>query len=115
VCTNEIESYSWTPATGLSSTTDSLVDASPVTTTTYTVTVTETAGCATTATTTVTVTDAPTAGFVYSGSPYCTDEADPAPLLDAGASSGTWSSSPPGLVINAANLLHARMHWKQLP
>ena len=102
VCTNEIESYSWTPATGLSSTTDSLVDASPVTTTTYTVTVTETAGCATTATTTVTVTDAPTAGFVYSGSPYCTDEADPAPLLDAGASSGTWSSSPPGLVINAA-------------
>ena len=34
VCTNEIESYSWTSAIGLSSTTDSLVDASPVTTTT---------------------------------------------------------------------------------
>lgn len=48
-------SYTWAPATGLSSTTGATVTASPTTTTTYTVTGTNAAGCVSVATATVTV------------------------------------------------------------
>ena len=48
-------SYSWSPATGLSSTTGETVTASPETTTTYTVTVTDANGCSATKTITVNV------------------------------------------------------------
>jgi len=48
-------SYTWTPATGLSSTVVSNPNAAPTATTTYTVTVSNTAGCTATAAVTVTV------------------------------------------------------------
>ncbi len=51
-------SYSWSPATGLSSTTSANPVASPLSTTTYTVTVTDSAGC--TATRSVTISISPT-------------------------------------------------------
>jgi hypothetical protein len=54
-------SYSWSPAAGLSSTTDPNPTASPASTTIYTVTVTSTAGCNSTSSVTVTVYDAVTA------------------------------------------------------
>ena len=49
--------YSWSPATGLSATTGSVVIASPVVTTVYTVTGTSTGGCVSSNTITVAVTD----------------------------------------------------------
>lgn len=51
--------YAWAPSAGLSSTTGSSVDASPVATTSYTVTGTAANGCVATATTTITVSEAP--------------------------------------------------------
>ena len=53
--------YSWSPATGLSSTTVASPTASPTTTTTYTVTVTGFNGCSDTDDVTITVNDLPTA------------------------------------------------------
>lgn len=54
--------YTWSPATGLSSTTGASVTANPSTTTVYTVTANDAgSGCATTGTVTVTVNVAPTA------------------------------------------------------
>jgi hypothetical protein len=47
------DTYSWSPATGLSATTGSSVDASPATNTVYTVTGTTLAGCTSTATATI--------------------------------------------------------------
>ncbi len=55
---NGANSYTWSPATGLSSTTGNTVSANPTTTTTYTVTGT-TLNCSTTATVTVTVNPLP--------------------------------------------------------
>ena len=49
------DTYSWSPATGLSSTTGNTVDANPTVTTTYTVTGTSADGCQSTDTVTVTV------------------------------------------------------------
>ncbi len=66
--------YSWAPATGLSSTTGATVTASPTTTTTYTITGTSGAGCSKTIAVTITVFPAPNptitqAGNVLSCSP----------------------------------------------
>ena len=91
----------WSPATGLSSTTVEDPYASPTVTTTYTVTVTDVGGCSSDTTVTVTVVDGASAGFSYPGTPYCTGDADPLPVLDAGASAGSWSASPAGLAIDA--------------
>jgi PKD repeat protein len=52
--------YSWSPATGLSATTGATVTASPTVTTTYTITGTSAAGCTNTTTVTVTVNPLPT-------------------------------------------------------
>ena len=52
--------YAWTPAGGLSATTDATVNASPSATTTYTVTGTDGNGCANTAAATVSVSTTPT-------------------------------------------------------
>jgi hypothetical protein len=52
--------YTWSPATGLNTTTGAVVTASPAVTTTYTVTVTDANGCSATATSTVTVSPSPT-------------------------------------------------------
>jgi hypothetical protein len=52
-------SYSWSPSTGLSSTTDDQVVATPTSTTTYTVTAANSTGCQSIGTVTVTVASAP--------------------------------------------------------
>ncbi len=57
------ESYTWSPSTGLSSTTGAFVTASPDTTTTYTVTGKNSKGCSSTAQITVTVNPAPVASI----------------------------------------------------
>jgi subtilisin-like proprotein convertase family protein len=54
---NTIESYSWSPAEGLSSTTIANPEARPTTTTTYSVTVTDARGCTSVATQTVAITN----------------------------------------------------------
>jgi len=79
--------YTWSPATGLSSANGSPVTANPTTTTSYTVTGTDANGCVNTATTTVTVNPLPTlaltSGFICNGST--------ATLTATGASTYTWS------------------------
>ncbi|MBX2906827.1 MAG: Ig-like domain-containing protein [Taibaiella sp.] len=80
--------YSWSPSTGLSSTTGASVSASPTSTTTYTVTGTNTNGCSNTATVTVSVNSTPPAStgqtFTCAGGGI---------TLSNAVSGGTWSSS----------------------
>ena len=67
---------------------------------TYTVTYTmaAAAGCAAqTATTSVTVTALPVATFSYTGTPYCSNAANPSPTFSGGGVAGTFSSTA-GLV-----------------
>lgn len=63
--------YSWLPATGLSTNTGSGVIANPTITTTYTVTVTDKAGCSGTKPVKINVTNLPTAPTVNSPVIYC--------------------------------------------
>jgi len=60
-----VNSYSWLPATGLSSTTDSVVTANPITTTTYTVT--SPAGCGEIGTSVVVVKPSPSGSINTNG------------------------------------------------
>ena len=81
-------SYIWSPATGLSSTTLAAVTASPVTTTVYTVTGTNTTtSCANTATITVTVAPVLTAGTIAADQAICSG-ATPAAFTSATAAAG---------------------------
>ena len=63
--------YSWSPSTGLNTTSGATVTASPTTTTTYTVTGASAPGCPLTKTVTVNVTAAPSAPTVTSPVNYC--------------------------------------------
>ena len=70
---------------------------------TYTVTnsVAAGSGCAaTSATATVTITAAPVASFSYANAAYCAGAANPAPVVPATSTAGTFSSTT-GLVVNA--------------
>ncbi|MGV9012017.1 MAG: beta strand repeat-containing protein [Flavobacteriales bacterium] len=72
---------------------------------TYTVTysLVASSGCAAFSTTaTVTVNNAPNAGIVYTGSPYCTGSGT-AGVARTGSAGGTYSATPAGLSINPAN------------
>ncbi|WP_299759247.1 gliding motility-associated C-terminal domain-containing protein [uncultured Pontibacter sp.] len=82
-------SYSWSPATGLSATSGAEITASPLETTTYTVTGYNSAtGCSSTATVTVTVNPLPE---VNAGADLTVCD-DPTPLqLQASPSGGVWS------------------------
>ncbi|GAB3872122.1 hypothetical protein GCM10028824_22140 [Hymenobacter segetis] len=83
-------SYSWSPATGLSSSTVASPTASPTASTIYTVTVTNAAGCSSTAQATVTVRATP----VLTVSPNTTICAGSSTTLSAsGAQNYTWSPS----------------------
>lgn len=64
-------SYSWSPATGLSSTSISNPGASPLTTTTYTVTVTNSSGCTASDSVTISITTAVTASVTASSTTIC--------------------------------------------
>ncbi|MCC7331223.1 MAG: T9SS type A sorting domain-containing protein [Flavobacteriales bacterium] len=81
--------YIWSPATGLSSTTGSTVTASPTTTITYTVTGTDVNGCEGVTTVTVTVNPLPT--VVATASPYTVCTGQSSTLTASGASTYTWS------------------------
>lgn len=61
------QTYTWSPSTGLSSTTGSTVIASPANTTTYTVTGTGSNGCSKSVNVTVTVNTPPTPGITQNG------------------------------------------------
>src|SRR5690554_1720260 len=70
------DSYSWSPATGLSATTGASVTANPTTTTTYTVTGTDNNGCQNTAQITVIVNPLPTAS-ISGNTEVCLGETEP--------------------------------------
>jgi len=79
--------YTWSPGTGLSSTTGSTVTANPSSTTVYTITGTGSSGCNGTATSTVTVYATPT--IVVSNTAICVGSS--AVLTASGASTYTWN------------------------
>ncbi|MBK5286309.1 MAG: hypothetical protein JJE25_12990, partial [Bacteroidia bacterium] len=80
--------YSWSPPTGLSSTTGSTVTATPILTTTYTVTGTSASGCTRTAQVTVTVNPLPVV-TITPPAPICPGQS--ATLTANGASTYSWS------------------------
>lgn len=82
------DQYTWTPATGLSSTTDSIVTASPLTTTTYTVTGT-TPMCTASNTITVTVNPLPQITVTPPGGNICIG--DSITLTASGADTFVWT------------------------
>jgi len=51
---------------------------------------------------TVIIEDPGVASFLFPGSPYCANDPDPTPIPTLGATFGTFTSTPAGLVINAA-------------
>jgi subtilisin-like proprotein convertase family protein len=81
--------YTWSPATGLSSTTGAAVTASPTATTTYTVTGTSAAGCTNTSTVTVTVNPLPT---INPGPNQTVCAGTAVTLAATGASTYTWNN-----------------------
>ncbi len=92
-------SYSWTPSSGLSASTGSMVTANPASTTIYTVTgIINT--CPVAATSTLTVVPVNDADFNYPASVYClSSSANPAPVI-TGVTGGSFSASPVGLAID---------------
>lgn len=82
--------YSWAPATGLSSTSGASVTANPSTTTAYVVSGTDTNGCSNTASVTVTVNPLPSVTFNLSTTNYCSNGA-PVTLTGGTPSGGTYS------------------------
>ena len=70
---------------------------------TVTYTIASSGGCAVvTATTGVTITTLPVATFVYGGSPYCKNAADPSPSFSGGGIAGTFSSTEGLVFVNAS-------------
>lgn len=73
------------------------IDLSASTLGTYSVTYTTPGPCATSSTASITITTTPDATFSYTGTPYCSNAADPFPTYSAGGSAGIFSSTA-GLV-----------------
>jgi gliding motility-associated-like protein len=92
-------SYSWSPATGLSSTTVANPNASPTATTTYTVTGTGAGNCTNTATVTVTVNPLPTVTSSPANPAICLGGS--VGLTASGATTYSWS---PGTGLNATTI-----------
>jgi gliding motility-associated-like protein len=97
--------YTWSPATGLSSTTDASVTANPTTTTTYTVTGTGAGGCQNSTNVTVTVNPLPTVTINPSAPVICVG--DSVTLTASGAVTYSWSPatalSSTGTAVTIAN------------
>ena len=89
--TGTAASFTWSPATGLSTTTGAVVTASPSSTTTYTLTGT-TGFC--TQTRTVTVSVNPTPGAITGAFQWCKNTLN---TLSSTTAGGTWSSSNPSI------------------
>ncbi|MFN4234247.1 MAG: PKD domain-containing protein [Bacteroidia bacterium] len=86
---NGADSYSWSPASGLSSTNTASVSASPTTTTTYTIIGTTTAGCTNTGTVTVSVTANPVVSVTPNNPAICSGQS--VTLSASGATTYDWS------------------------
>jgi gliding motility-associated-like protein len=84
--------YTWTPATGLSTTTGAIVSAAPATTTTYTVTWTD-GICTKTATRAVVVTTPPTINVTPASPSICSGSSTA--LTASGATGGVYNWAPP--------------------
>ena len=69
---------------------------------TYSITYTTPGPCATHLTVSITITAPSVATFSYSGSPYCSNAANPSPVLGAGASAGLFSSTAGLVFLNTA-------------
>jgi subtilisin-like proprotein convertase family protein len=83
--------YTWSPATGLNTTTGPVVPANPATTTTYTVTTVDRFGCTGTATKTVIVSDRSAPVFSPIG-PFCAGQNFPTlPSSSTDGITGVWS------------------------
>ncbi|HEY6162355.1 MAG TPA: PKD domain-containing protein [Bacteroidia bacterium] len=101
---NGANTYSWSPATNLSSTTGATVTANPTVTTTYTVTGTTSSGCTGTATVTVTVNPLPTITINPNAPSICSGSSTT--LTASGASTYSWApatnlSSTTGATVTA--------------
>ena len=83
--------YSWTPATGLSATTGSTVTCNATTTTTYTVTGTSAAGCSNTVIVTITVNPLPVVTGTAVSPSICLGSSTA--ITASGAATYTWSPS----------------------
>lgn len=90
---NSVNTFAWSPSSGLSSTSISNPVASPSSTTTYVLTATDLVGCSTTASTTITVSSAVNGGTIGTSNTYCTGS-DPTALSNTtGGSGGTGTST----------------------
>ena len=83
--------YTWSPATGLSASTGAAVTANPSATSTYIVTGTDANGCTNTASTTVTVNPIPAIGLLPASPSYCAGQS--VSLTASGGSTYTWGPS----------------------
>ena len=95
--------YTWSPATGLNTTTGATVIATPAATTTYTVSSAGVGGCPNTKTVLVTVLPAggaPNTNFTYI-TPICTNVSSAPPIPATGFTTGGTHTSTTGLSINA--------------
>ena len=100
---SQASTYSWTPSTGLSSTTDSVVTASPASATTYTVTATNGQGCSSTSTINITVGTTPTVTFSNLGT-VCSSVGN-VTLSGGSPAGGTYSGTGvSGGIFNPASL-----------
>ena len=96
--------YNWSPATGLSGTTDASVTASPTTTTTYTVTGTDANGCQNTAQVTVTVNSPPVITTDTTNQTVCTGSEVTWSVAATGTGLGyQWQRDGTNLVENSGN------------
>ncbi len=101
---NGATSYTWSPATGLSATMGSSVNACPTSTTTYTINGTNSYGCTGTTTTVVTVNPLPTVSVTAKLPAVCSGNPDT--LIASGATTYTWSPSA-GLNVTTGSMVIA--------
>ncbi|HSY76363.1 MAG TPA: gliding motility-associated C-terminal domain-containing protein, partial [Bacteroidia bacterium] len=93
--------YTWSPSTGLASTTGASVVANPPGTTTYTVTGTSAAGCSASASITITVNPTPTISIAATGGDsLCNGQSKT--LTASGAASYVWSTTATTAAINVS-------------
>ncbi len=83
--------YTWSPATGLSATTGTSVNANPASTTTYTVTGKNASGCTSKDSVTVTVTPLPVVSVIITGISPSICGGDTMGMIASGATTYTWS------------------------
>jgi gliding motility-associated-like protein len=89
---NSVNSFVWSPTSGLSSSTVANPTASPASSTTYTLTITDLLGCTKTANATVNVSSAVVGGTIATSTSYCTGS-DPVALTSSTSGSGGTGTS----------------------